>query len=319
VILLKILVALGGNALLKSYERGTFEEQSHWTKIACRQLVEMVKEHELIVTHGNGPQIGKLHLQNELANTQTPALPLDVCGAMTQGQIGYMIQQFLKRELLAQGLSKEVVSIITQVVVDPKDPRMDDPTKPIGSFYTKEEAQMFIKEKNETWIEDSGRGWRKVVPSPVPIKIVEEKAIRQLTESGYIVVAAGGGGIPVIDTVHGYKGIEAVIDKDLAGGLLAELVDADVFIMLTDVAQVSLNYGKPNQQNLGRVTVSEMERYEKEGHFASGSMGPKVRIATQFASKQGKRAIITSLEEAVSALNGNAGTVITAERCYSVI
>lgn len=316
---MKIVVALGGNALLQAGESGTFEEQSYRAKIACRQLVEIVKDHELIITHGNGPQIGKLQLQNEMAISETPALPLDVCGAMTQGQIGYMLQQQLKSELAVKNINKEVISLITQVVVDPKDICMANPTKPIGSFYSKEDALRFMEQKNEVWIEDSGRGYRKVVPSPTPVQIVEENTIRHLVDDGFLIIAAGGGGIPVVTAEYGYRGVEAVIDKDLAAGLLAEIVDADVLIILTDVPQVYLHYGEPGQRELNCVAVAEMERYEQEGHFASGSMGPKVRIATQFAGRKGRKAIITSLEKAVLALNGKAGTIITAECCYSVI
>jgi carbamate kinase len=316
---MKIVVALGGNALVHAGESGTFEEQSYRAKIACRQLVEIIKDHELIITHGNGPQIGRLQLQNEMARFETPALPLDVCGAMTQGQIGYMLQQQLKIELTAKGINKEVISLITQVVVDPNDPCMANPTKPIGSFYSKEEAVRFMEQKNEVWIEDSGRGYRKVVPSPTPIRIVEENIIRHLVDKGFLVIAAGGGGIPVVAAEHGYRGIEAVIDKDLAGGLLAEIVDADVLVILTDVPQVYLHYGAPEQKALNCVTVAEMEKYEQEGHFASGSMGPKVRVAARFASAKGRKAIITSLDKATLALEGKAGTHVVAECCCSII
>jgi carbamate kinase len=316
---MKIVVALGGNALVQAGDSGTFEEQSYRAKIACRQLVEIIKDHELIITHGNGPQIGRLQLQNEMSISETPALPLDVCGAMTQGQIGYLLQQQLKSELAAKGINKEVISLITQVVVDPKDPCMTNPTKPIGSFYSNEEALRFMEQKDEVWIEDSGRGYRKVVPSPTPVRIVEENTIRHLVDNGYLVIAAGGGGIPVVAAEHGYRGVEAVIDKDLAGGLLAEIVDADVLVILTDVPQVYLHYGKPEQKELNCVTVAEMEKYEQEGHFASGSMGPKVRVATRFASGKGRKAIITSLEKATLALEGKAGTHVTSECCCSII
>jgi carbamate kinase len=255
-------------------------------------------------------------MQNELAQKETPAMPMDVCGAMSQGQIGYLLQQQLSNELMKQGLGKEVVTLITRVEVDPADPSFQNPTKPVGSFYTEAEAVQFMREKKETWIEDSGRGWRKVVPSPQPRAIVEAKTVKKLVESSCLVIASGGGGIPVVtDGAGGYRGIEAVIDKDLAAEILAEMVDAEVLMILTDVPRVFLNYGRPEQQELREVSVNELAEYAAEGHFAAGSMGPKVKAVLKFARKPGRRAVITSLGDAVEALQGNGGTQVTAEGC----
>jgi len=316
---MKIVIALGGNALLQAGQKGSFEEQMDNVKIACAQLAEIIKEHEVIITHGNGPQIGNIFLQNELARNETPAMPLYVCGAMTQGQIGYMLQQQLVNELKKQGIKQEVVTVVTQVVVDRNDPSFENPTKPIGSFYTKEEAFRFMKEKKEVWVEDSGRGWRKVVPSPVPRDIVEKNVIKHLSDVSYVVIASGGGGIPVVDEESIYKGIEAVIDKDLAGELLAELVGAEVFMCLTDVPYACLHYGQPNEVKLHCVNVEEMKAYEKEGHFAKGSMGPKVQAAIRFVQRGGNRAIITSLDKAVSALKGEVGTHIVPDENSGIL
>ncbi len=308
---MKITVALGGNALLTSNQRGTAEEQYQNIAVACRQLIQLIKEHDLVITHGNGPQVGKIHLQNELSRSKTPSMPLDVCGAMSQGQIGYMIQQQLNNELIRNNINRPVVTVITQVIVDKNDPSFKNPTKPIGSFYSKEEALKIAAEKNEVWVEDSGRGWRKVVPSPFPLEIFEGRTIKKLVDSSCLVIASGGGGIPVIKEPDGtIRGVEAVIDKDLAGERLAEIVGAEVFLMLTDVPRVFLRYGKPDQEELQTVTVKEMEKYIQQGHFAAGSMGPKVEAAVRFVQKPERRAIITSLEQAVSAIGGTAGTQI---------
>ncbi len=306
---MRITIALGGNALLQAGQEGTFEQQAQNARTALSQLVEMMKEHHIVLTHGNGPQVGKLHLQNELAREKTPPMPFDVCGAMTQGQIGYLLQQQLQNELLRHGIKRQVVTLITQTVVDPEDEAFKNPTKPIGSFYSAEEAKKFMAEKNEVWIEDSGRGWRKVVPSPEPRSIVEEEIIKDLVDK-YIVIASGGGGIPVVLENGVYRGVEAVIDKDLAAQLLARAVGSEVLMILTDVSHVAINYGKPDQKQIGTVTTTELRRYHAEGHFASGSMGPKVRAAISFVENGGKRAIITSLERALAALNGKEGTQV---------
>jgi carbamate kinase len=309
---MRIVVALGGNALLRKGEQGTAAEQYANIRVACAQLVELAREHDLVITHGNGPQVGKILLQNEMAAGATPPMPLDICGAMSQGQIGYMLQQQLTGALAERGLKKDVVTMITRVVVDASDPSFRQPTKPIGAFYTASEARQFMRERNEIWVEDAGRGWRKAVPSPIPLRIVEEKAIKKLVEGSYLVIAAGGGGIPVVAEESGYRGIEAVIDKDLAGELLAEIVNANVLMILTDVPHVYIHYGTPAQKKLHEVFVEELLAYEAKGHFAAGSMGPKVRAAIRFASREGRHSIITSLENAVRALNGDGGTRIAA-------
>jgi len=306
---MRITIALGGNALLQAGQEGTFEQQAQNARTALSQLVEMMKEHDIVLTHGNGPQVGKLHLQNELARDKTPAMPFDVCGAMTQGQIGYLLQQQLKNELLRHGIKRQVVTLITQTVVDPEDQAFKNPTKPVGSFYSAEEAKKFMAEKNEVWIEDSGRGWRKVVPSPEPRSIVEEEIIKELVDK-YIVIASGGGGIPVVLENGVYRGVEAVIDKDLAAQILARAVGSEVLMILTDVSHAAINYGKPDQKQIGTVTVTELKRYNAEGHFASGSMGPKVRAAISFVENGGRRAIITSLDRALAALDGKEGTQV---------
>jgi len=306
---MRITIALGGNALLQAGQEGTFEQQAQNARTALSQLVEMMKEHDIVLTHGNGPQVGKLHLQNELARDKTPAMPFDVCGAMTQGQIGYLLQQQLKNELLRHGIKRQVVTLITQTVVDPEDQAFKNPTKPVGSFYSAEEAKKFMAEKNEVWIEDSGRGWRKVVPSPEPRSIVEEEIIKDLVDK-YIVIASGGGGIPVVLENGVYRGVEAVIDKDLAAQILARAVGSEVLMILTDVSHAAINYGKPDQKQIGTVTVTELKRYNAEGHFASGSMGPKVRAAISFVENGGRRAIITSLDRALAALDGKEGTQV---------
>ncbi len=311
----RIVVALGGNAILKPGQKGTYEEQLENVKNTTTQIAKMVKEgYEVVVTHGNGPQVGAVLLQNEAGEKlyNVPAKPMDVCGAETQGFIGYMIQQSLINEFIREGVNKSVATVVTQVLVSKDDPAFSHPTKPVGPFYTKEEAEKRQKEKpNEVWIEDSGRGYRRVVPSPDPKAIVEKDAINCLVANGNIVIASGGGGIPVIKEEDGtYKGVEAVIDKDLAGERLAQEVNADILLILTDVENAYINYRKENEKALGEVTLEEIERYQEEGHFKAGSMGPKVKAAIRFVKNGGKMAIITALEKAVDALSGKAGTKI---------
>jgi carbamate kinase len=307
---MKVTIALGGNALLRSDEKGTIEEQLKNTNVACDELIKIIKEYEVIITHGNGPQVGNLQIQNSMAKNEVPSMPLDICGSMTQGQIGYMLQQQLKNKLFKEGIDKRVVAMITQVVVDRSDPAFAKPSKPIGPFFSQDEAEQFMKERGETWIEDSGRGWRKVVPSPQPKDIVELDMINDLVKDGYIVIANGGGGIPVIYENIVFTGIEAVIDKDLAGQLLARKTKSDVILILTDVPNVTINYKKQNEKPLHHVDMKEVMIYQEEGHFHSGSMGRKVKAALMFLENGGKEAIITSLNTAFDALNGNSGTHI---------
>ncbi len=309
----RIVVALGGNAILKPGQKGTYTEQLENVKNTTSQIAKMVKEgYEVVVTHGNGPQVGAVLLQNEGGEKLfgVPSMPMDVCGAETQGFIGYMIQQSLINEFIKEKIAKSVATVVTQVLVSKDDPAFSNPTKPVGPFYTKEEAEKRQKEKpNEVWIEDAGRGYRRVVPSPDPKAIVEKDVINCLVSNGNIVIASGGGGIPVVKEKDGtYRGVEAVIDKDLAGERLAQEVDADILLILTDVPNAYINYKKENEKALGEIKVEELEKYQEEGHFKAGSMGPKVKAAIRFVKNGGKMAIITALEKAVEALAGKAGT-----------
>ncbi len=309
----RVLVALGGNAILQSGQRGTFAEQLENVRITARQIVRMLQEgHEIVVTHGNGPQVGAILIRHELGSAKVPAMPMDVCGGESQGFIGYMFCQSLHNEMAKAGLvGHDPVCVVTQVEVDPADPAFANPAKPVGPFYTEEQAKARAAATGEHWIEDSGRGWRRVVPSPDPKRIVEAGAVVKLIEAGCVVVASGGGGIPVMRLEDGQlKGVEAVIDKDLAGERLAQAVGADVFMVLTDVPQVALDFRTPQERWLGEVSASEMERYQSEGHFRAGSMGPKVAAALRFVRNGGERAVIACLDEALEALEGRAGTRI---------
>lgn len=309
----RVVIALGGNALQESGAPATADAQLAVVKKTSEYIVEISeKGYEIAIAHGNGPQVGRILLASETASDVTPAMPFDVCGAMSQGYIGYHIQQALKYELLKKNKDIPVVTIVTQVVVDKNDPAFVNLTKPIGPFYTEEEAKVIAEEKGYVMKEDAGRGWRRVVASPKPIKIVEIDSVKRLWDST-IVVTVGGGGIPVIEKEDGsLEGIAAVIDKDLAAERLAEDIDADVLVILTEVEKVSINYKKPNQKDLDLISVAQAEQYIKEGHFAPGSMLPKIEAAVGFAkSKSGRKAIITSLYKAVDALEGKAGTTIT--------
>ncbi len=313
----KILIALGGNAVKQANEKGTYEEQMRNVGVAAKHLFEMIKRgHQLVITHGNGPQAGALLIQQEAGTSMgIPPQPLDVINAMTQGQIGYMIQQSLINLANKEGVYVPVVTVATQVLVRKDDPDFQDPSKPVGPFYTLEEVE---RVKKPGWVvkkvkPGEGRVYRRVVPSPDPIRTVEAKAIKKMVDSGIVVIASGGGGIPVIQHEDGtYEGVEAVIDKDKAGERLAEVVDPDMFLILTDVEKVYLNYGKPGQRPIDRMTVTEAKKYLEEGHFLAGSMGPKVLACIRFIKwgGEGKRAIITALDKAVDALEGRTGTHI---------
>lgn len=266
--------------------------------------------HKVIVTHGNGPQVGNILRQNEEAKDVVPALPVDACSAESQGFIGYMMEQSLKNALKERNLNAQVVTLLTQTEVNAEDSAFQNPTKPIGVFFTKDEAEKISKAKGWKMVEDAGRGYRRVVPSPRPLKIHGVEAIKKLLNTDTIVISTGGGGIPVVLDKNGHlKGVEAVIDKDRSALRLSEQIDADVFMILTDVSNVYLHFGKPNQMKLEAVSLEEAEKYMAEGHFADGSMGPKMEAAISFAST-GKEAIICSLEEAAAALEGKAGTRI---------
>jgi len=309
----RVVVALGGNALEEKSLPPTAASQLEVVTKTVEYLAELsVRGYELAVVHGNGPQVGRIVLASEAAADVTPAMPFDVCGAMSQGYIGYHIQQALRFALHKRGKSTPVVAVVTQVVVDKNDPAFQKPTKPIGPFYTEEVAKQLEAEKGYSVKEDAGRGWRRVVASPMPKRIVELSAVKELFDTT-IVITVGGGGIPVIEKEDGtLEGVAAVIDKDLAAEKLSEDIDADILMILTEVEKVSLNFKKPDQKDLGHITVAEAEKYIEEGHFAPGSMLPKIQAAVKFAkANPGKQAIITSLYKAVEAVEGNAGTVIT--------
>ncbi len=306
----RIVVALGGNAILQPKQKGTAQEQMENVRHTCKQIAKMVKAgYEVVITHGNGPQVGAIMIQNELGSSQVPAMPMDVCGAESQGMIGYMISQNLRNAFLEEGIRKEVACVVTQVEVDPSDPSFKNPTKPVGPFYTEEEARRRMEATGEVWVEDAGRGWRRVVPSPQPKSIVESEVIKAMLEAGVVVIASGGGGIPVVRDESGkLRGVEAVIDKDLAGEKLAETVRADVLLILTDVPKVAVNFRQPDERWLDVVDVPTMRALQREGHFKSGSMGPKVEAVLRFVEWGGRRGIIASLNEALEALEGRAGT-----------
>ena len=291
----------------------TAEAQLAVVEKSAEHIADIIEQgHQVVLAHGNGPQVGRILLQNEYAAAITPAMPFDVCGAMSQGMIGYHMQQGLAKVLRRRGIATPVAAVVTQVVVDPNDEAFANPGKPIGPFYNWEEAEWLRTERGYTMREDSGRGWRRVVASPRPMEIVELPVVRGMIEKGFVVITVGGGGIPVVRNEKGdLIGMPAVIDKDLAAEKLGEDVDADVLFILTTVEQICLYYNKPNEQRLSRVTVAEAEAYAAQGHFAPGSMLPKIQAACRFAgSRQGRSVIITSLEKAEQALRGKAGTTI---------
>ena len=308
----RIVVALGGNAL-----GNTPQEQLALVKNTAKPIVDLVeKGYAVVIGHGNGPQVGMIHLSMEFSagrDGKTPYMPFPECGAMTQGYIGYHLQQAIQEELRRRGIEKPCVTIVTQVEVDAKDPGFQNPTKPVGSFYSKDEAERIAKEQTFVFVEDSGRGYRRVVPSPIPKRIVELGAVNRLVESGAIVITVGGGGIPVVETSEGLKGVAAVIDKDRASSLLARELKADRLIILTAVDRVCLNFGKPDQRELSSMTLSEAETYIGEKQFAPGSMLPKVQSCMEFVKNtpEGSTALITSLSRAADALEGKTGTIIT--------
>lgn len=308
----KVVVALGGNALQQKGKPSTAEAQLEVVRETSLKLAEISNAgHEIAVVHGNGPQVGRILLASETAKDVTPAMPFDVCGAMSQGYIGYHIQQALRETLAKEGRNVPVVSLVTQVVVDKDDEAFQNPRKPIGPFYTEEEAKALVEEKGYTVKEDAGRGYRRVVASPVPMKIVELDSVKRLFDTT-IVVTCGGGGIPVVENADGtLEGVPAVIDKDLAAEKLAEDIDADTLLILTEVEKVAINFNTPEQENLSELTVEQAKKYMDEGHFAPGSMLPKVMACVKFVeSKPGRKAIITSLYKAVDALEGKNGTII---------
>lgn len=306
------MVALGGNALQYVGMEATAEAQLQVIRKTAVVLADIIEDgHNIVITHGNGPQVGRILIQNEIAAKSTPAMPFDVCGAMSQGMIGYFLQKAIGDELRNRNIERPVATILTQVVVDKDDTAFKHPTKPIGPFYTSVEAEELKKEKNYHIVEDSGRGYRRVVASPKPKRIVELETIKTLIENDHIVITVGGGGVPVIEEDNTLRGIPAVIDKDLASERLAEDINADILLILTAVDKVCINYGKIDQKELSKVKAKDMKYYLEEGHFAPGSMYPKVLAGIQFSeSKPGRKTIVTSLNKAREAINGINGTII---------
>ena len=305
-----VVVALGGNAILQPGQVGTFEEQLFNIDGAMRRIAALVEDGwRVVLTHGNGPQVGNLLIQNALAAKTVAPMPMDVCGAMSQGQIGYMAAQALANHLRKRRLATPVVTVVTQVAVDPGDRAFASPSKPVGPFYSEAEAKRMMLEEGLAMREDAGRGWRRVVPSPEPREIVELEAVRDLVASGVLVVCAGGGGVPVVRGRGALSGIDAVIDKDLAAALLAEQLGAAALLILTDVPRAYVHYGTPEQEALGTVSASQMRAYAAAGHFKAGSMGPKVEACLRFVDAGGE-SVIASLTEVVPALAGKAGTHI---------
>ena len=309
----KVVIALGGNALEEKGKPSTAEQQLQVVRRTAERLAAVsAAGYEIAIVHGNGPQVGRILLASETAQNVTPPMPFDVCGAMSQGYIGYHIQQAMKAALTRAGRGEiPVVSLVTQVVVDPEDPAFQNPSKPIGMFYTEEEAWKLERENGYIMKEDAGRGWRRVVPSPRPREIVEFETLRRLWDST-IVILCGGGGVPVVRRADGIlEGVAAVIDKDLAAGLVAQSIGADLLLILTEVERVAIHYRQPDQRDLDTMTTAEAERYMEEGEFAPGSMLPKVQAAVEFVrSRPGRQAVITSLDQALAALEGRAGTRI---------
>lgn len=308
------LIAFGGNAILPENQRGLQEEQMRNSQKAAELMVQIIKKgYELIVVHGNGPQVGNLLIQMEEASNKIPPFSLDVCDAMTEGSMGFMLEKAIVNELRKNSIDKDVATIITQVVVDKDDPAFQKPTKPVGPFYPRFRAQQLARQKKWTMVEDAGRGYRKVVASPRPIDVVPKWIIRDLVLSGRVVIAAGGGGIPVILNSRGlYEGVEAVIDKDYAASLLAREVGADLFIILTGIPRVYYNFGKPDQKPLPVITVEEARKYLEEGQFPPGSMGPKIRAAIEYIEAGGQEVLITCASHLKAALLNRSGTRIVA-------
>jgi carbamate kinase len=307
------VVAIGGNSLIKDEQHKTVPDQFAATRETAVHITHMIKQGwGVVITHGNGPQVGFILLRSELASHVLHTVPLDSCGADTQGALGYMIQQCLYNEFVVQGVQRQAVTVVTQVVVDRNDPAFAHPTKPIGPFYDREKALQYQAERGWEVMEDAGRGWRRVVPSPIPREIVERDAIIALTRQGFIVIAVGGGGIPVVRDEDGQlHGVEAVIDKDLASALLAITIHADLFLISTAVERVAINYRKPDQQWLDHLTVAQARRYLDAGQFPPGSMGPKIQACIQYLENGGREAIITNPENIARALQGQTGTHIT--------
>jgi carbamate kinase len=309
------VVAIGGNSLIADPQHQTVPDQFAATRETAAQLATMVAAGwNIVVTHGNGPQVGFILLRSDLASHVLHPVPLDSCDADTQGALGYMIQQCLQNEFQQRGLARPAVTVVTQVRVDRNDPAFQKPTKPIGSFYDEAKAREYMQTRHWAMVEDAGRGWRRVVPSPQPQAIIEVAAIQRLMDAGFIVIAVGGGGIPVVrDDAGNLRGVEAVIDKDYASSLLASTIKADLFLISTGVAQVAIHYQQPNQQSVSQLTVTDAKKYLAEGQFPAGSMGPKIQAAISFIEHGGREALITNPENIERALRGETGTRIVAD------
>ncbi len=305
----RVVIALGGNAL-----GNTAFDQLEKSRVAARSVADLIEMgHQVVVAHGNGPQVGQIRLafEHSSKDKMAPFMPFAECTAMSQGYIGYHLQQAIDQELVSRGKRIPVVSMLTQVVVDENDPAFLNPTKPVGGYYGKEAAISLMESTGEKYVEDSGRGWRRVVPSPKPVDIYEKDSLTALLGAGQVVIACGGGGIPVVYRGSAYTGVEAVIDKDFAAALMADLVNADIFLILTAVERICLDFNKPGQREVDSMTVAEAVEYSKDGHFAPGSMLPKIQAACSFAEgSPGRKAIVASLEKASLALGGKSGTSI---------
>jgi carbamate kinase len=309
----RVMVALGGNAILKHTEEGTAMEQLRNVRTTSKFLTRLIQDgYQLAITHGNGPQVGDILLKNEIAKGSLPQMPLDICSSESQGMIGYMFQQSMYSEMRLAKVELPIATIVTQTLVDSDDPAFNRPTKPVGPFYTAMEASKLKKEKGWTIVDDSGRGFRRVVPSPQPIQILEETSIRTLFDNGVLVIASGGGGVPTIRKPDGsLEGVEGVIDKDRASVLMAQIIDADILLILTDVKNVYENFNRPNQTPIYNLSIDDAKKLAADGQFAEGSMAPKIESAIRFIESGGKKAIITSIDAARQSLNGNGGTMIS--------
>ena len=307
---MRVLLALGGNAMTSPEGRVRVEDQQAAAAVAMRAVAELIEDGaDVVITHGNGPQVGNLLVKNELAADVVPPVPLDWCGASTQATLGLTLMNALDAELARRGVERATATVVTRTCVDGDDPGLSRPTKPIGRYLPEAEARRLV-DHGEVWEDKGEKGWRRVVASPEPVEILDAGAVRTLVEAGYVVVANGGGGIPVVREEGGLRGVEAVIDKDLGAALLARTVEADVLVVATDVPHAVLRYGTPDAEPLGRVSVSRLREHLAEGHFAEGSMGPKVEAACRFVDQGGRHAVITTLDQILDAVAGTAGTVV---------
>ena len=310
----KVVIALGGNAIIREGEEGNIHQQFKNTRSSLDGIIEVIKDdYNIVITHGNGPQAGNMLIRTEEGVKKgLPARPLGVIVADTEGGMGYMIEQSLQNRLKSENIDKDVVTILSQVVVDPDDPQMKNPTKPVGPFYSKEKAEKYQKEKGWNIVEDAGRGYRRVVPSPIPQTVIEKNVIKKLVDEDIVVIAAGGGGIPVyFDKNNNLEGVDAVIDKDFASAVLALEIGAKILVISTGVEKVSINFGKENQKDLEKMSVDDCKKYLDEGHFPPGSMGPKIKAAIKFLTNGGDKVYITLPEKIEEALKGKTGTLIT--------